>query len=95
VILSIHLKAKGGETVTAALGAAVIDMAIRDFVRSKGDDMDAYRFLRGQTEISRFWFQVAGVMPIQGTPKEMNKKLKGMVWGSETFARTKRSKPVR
>jgi hypothetical protein len=95
VILSIHLKAKGGETVTAALGAAVIDMAIRDFVKSKGNDIDTYRFLRGQTEISRFWFQVAGVIPIQGTPQQMNKKLKGMVWGSETFARTKRSKPVR
>jgi hypothetical protein len=81
--------------MTSALGAAVIDMAIRDFVRSKGDDMDTYSFLRGHTDMGRFWFQVTDVLPIQGTPQQMYNKLKEMVWGSETFARTKRSKPVR
>lgn len=60
------------------LACSVIATAIRDFKSSRGKNEECYSFLTGKTEISRFWFQAANVIPMEGTISEIWMKLKSI-----------------
>ena len=50
------------------LAAAVIEMAIVDFIKSGAKDTESLKFLLGHTEISEHWFQQAEMDHL--TPKD-------------------------
>lgn len=54
-----------------SLAAAVITLAWRDLLVSNFRDSEVLDFLTGKTEISRFWFQLAGLQPLSGKRLEM------------------------
>lgn len=53
------------------LASAVIVQASRDFIRSQGQDTQAYNFLTGKEEMSSFWFDAAGIDFFQGSPLQL------------------------
>lgn len=46
------------------LATAVISLALNDYVKSGTPDHEDYLFLTGQTPISKLWFQIADINPI-------------------------------
>jgi hypothetical protein len=58
------------------LACSVIAKAIGDFRLVPDMREECYSFLTGKTEISRFWFQCANVIPMEGSISDICMKLK-------------------
>lgn len=68
------------------LACAVIKVAIEDFLRKKDCRDECHKFLTGQTDIAKFWFQCAEVVPMSGNQQELLAQL--MPHGKAVSTRT-------
>lgn len=57
------------------LACSVIQLAINDFMADGNRRDECYLFLTGQTEIAKFWFSAANILPLSGSIEDIRAKL--------------------
>ena len=58
------------------LAAAVVLMAVRDFISSRGRCVECYLFLTGGNSTAVYWLEMAGIEPMQGSMSHVWSRLK-------------------